>query len=70
MRVILAREIAVLRPRAVAEVGPEAVQRPGVLGEQLLGGFEACVGAPELGGEDEPAEGFDAAGVDEGGLGG
>ena len=69
MRVVLPREVAVLRPGAVAEVGPEAVEGPGVAGEELAVGFEPGVGVPELGGEDEPAEGLDAARVDEAGLG-
>ena len=43
------------------------MKRPGVRGEELAGGFEPGVGVPELGGEEEAAEGFGAAGVDGGG---
>jgi hypothetical protein len=63
----LSGEVAVLRVGAVAEIGPETVEGPGVGGEDLAGGFEAGVGRPELGGEDEAAVGFGAAGI--GGVG-
>lgn len=36
----------------------------GVSGEELALCFAAGVGVPELGGEEEAAKGFDAAGVD------
>lgn len=48
--VILAGEIAVLGVGAVAEVGPETVERPGLGRQQLAFGFEAGVGVPELSG--------------------
>lgn len=45
----MAVEVAVLRVRAVAEIGPEAVEREGVGGEVLALCFAAGVGVPELG---------------------
>lgn len=39
------------------------MQGPGIFGEVLAGGFEAGVSVPELGAEEEAAEGFGAAGV-------
>ena len=55
--------------RAVAEVGPEAVESPGFGGDELTAGLEACVGVPELGGQEKATVSFGAATVDEVGLG-
>ena len=41
------------------------MKRPGIEGKHLPGGFETRVSVPELGGEDESAEGFGTAGVGE-----
>lgn len=56
-------QIAVLREGTIAEVRPETVQCPCVLGQELTLGFETGVGIPELRAEDEAAVGFGAAGV-------
>lgn len=56
-------QIAILCVRTIAEIGPQTVKRPGIEGKHLPGEFEARVGVPELGGEDESTEGFGTAGV-------
>ena len=68
-RVVLALQVAVLSVRAVAEVGPQAVQCPCVGGQLLAFGFESCPCRPELCEEDEPTVRLGAAGVDLGGIG-
>ena len=62
-RIILPAQITVLREASIAEVGPQAMQCPCIQREDLTLGFKACVSVPELRGENEPAEGFSAAGV-------
>lgn len=71
-RVVLAREVAVLRVGAVAVVRPKTMNGPRVAGQPLSVGFPARVCVPELGGEHEAAVGLLAAGVDQRriGLGG
>lgn len=60
----MTREIAVLRVGAVAEIGPETMDAPGVRGQELAFVFEAGVGVPELREEEQTAVGLDTAGVD------
>ncbi len=49
--VVLAGQVAVLGVAAIAEVRPQAVQRPGICGEKLALRFEAGVGGPKLRGQ-------------------
>lgn len=46
--IVLAAQVAVLRVRAVAEVGPEAMDTPGVLRQKLAFVLAACEDAPKL----------------------
>lgn len=55
-RVVLARQVAVLRVRAVAEIGPQAVQRPRVGWQELTLRLETRVRLPELRREHQSAE--------------
>lgn len=64
MEIVALLDVAVLRIGAVARVGPQAMQGPAVLWEKLALRLETGVSIPELRGEDEAAEGLDAAGVD------
>lgn len=59
----MAVQIAILSERAVAEIRPEAMYGPGGGWDQLTLAFEAGVRIPELGLEDEAAEGLGAAGI-------
>jgi hypothetical protein len=70
--VVLSVQVAVLRVATVAEVRPETVQSPCILGEQLSLGFETGVRVPVLGAQEQATEGLGTAGVDESvvGLGG
>ncbi len=61
-------QIAVLRERAIAKVGPETMQGPAVLGKKLALGLETSISIPELGAQNQTAEGLDAARVSEIGL--
>lgn len=60
-RVVLPAQVAVLRVRAVAEVGPQAVEGPCVLGEDLALGLVARVDVPQLCGQYQAAERLGAA---------
>ncbi|KAH0281709.1 ribonuclease T2, partial [Aureobasidium melanogenum] len=62
--------VTVLSVRAIAEVGPQAVQRPLVGRQQLTLSFEASVCRPELSREEESSICFGAARVDGVGVGG
>ena len=47
--VILSLQVAILGERAIAEVRPQAVQGPALLGRDLAIRLESGVGIPELG---------------------
>lgn len=69
-RVVLSVQVAVLSVRAIAEVRPQAVQRPLIGRQQLTLSFEASVCRPELSREEESSVCFGAARVDDVGVGG
>lgn len=65
-RVVLPRQIAVLCVAAVAEVGPQPVQRPRVGRQELAVGLAPRICVPELRAEKQPAKRLDAARINPG----